>query len=468
MSSQEHLPFVTTGSYPTRGGNSTRLLIDGEPAFRRICEATETAQHSVWVTVTFMWPGFQMPDGRGSALEVLERAAKRGVDVRVIFWRPDDETATLRRNAFWGAPEHFNVLRKLEEQISIRWDRAHPGFCQHQKTWLIDTGEDTQIAFVGGINLNPHSMVAPGHGYTKNHSEGQNHDVYVELWGPSVADVHHNFVQRWNEASERHTDDGCWGERGNNDLPFPTQLPMERGSAAVQIQRTTHHGRYRHRRAAVNGPAFDIVSGEQANFDQYLLAVKSARRTIYMENQYVEVLEIVEGLHEALEHGVEVVLLMPAAPDISPSAYESPERSAFFEARSALGKYNNFTLAGIAGLSADGCRKPVYVHSKLMLIDDAWATVGSANLHRFSMFGNGELNAAIFSPDSVRAFRVALFEEHLGLDTSGLDDLAALRRFRQIAQANRERLLAGHHDWQGLAFSLDVSTYGRASQLSLA
>jgi cardiolipin synthase A/B len=460
MSDQKLFPFVTTGSYPTRAGNSVQLLIDGEPAFRRICEAIETAQHRVWVTVTFMWPGFQMPDGQGSALEVLGRAAKRGVDVRIIFWRPDDETAALRRNAFWGAPEHFDVLQRLEAPISIRWDRAHVGFCQHQKTWLIDAGEDTQTAFVGGINLNPHSVVTPGHA-----GEGQNHDAYLELSGPAVVDVQHNFVQRWNEASERHTDDGCWGQQGHDNIVFPVHLPIERGTATVQIQRTTHSGRYQDGRATVNGHAFDIALGERTNFDQYCLALRSARRTIYMENQYLEVLEIVKELRDALRRGVEVVLLMPAVPDISPSAYESLERKAFFEARSALGRYSNFTLAGIAGLGADGCRKPVYVHSKLMLIDDAWATVGSANLHRFSMFGNGELNVAIFSPDSVRAFRVALFEEHLGLDTKELDDITALQRFRQISQANREKLLANNGDWQGLAFSLDISTYGQASQV---
>jgi cardiolipin synthase A/B len=455
-------PFVTTGSYPTRAGNSAHLLIDGEPAFRKICEAIETAQHNVWVTITFMWPEFRMPDGRGTALEVLGRAAKRGVDVCIIFWRPDDETAALRRNAFWGARDHVDVLRNLNAPINIRWDRTQPGFCQHQKTWLIDAGEDTQTAFVGGINLNPHSMVAPGHA-----GEGQNHDVYVELCGPSVVDVHHNFVQRWNEASERHADDGCWGERAEDDLPFPTQIPTECGTATVQIQRTTHSGRYQDGRAAVNGHPFDITLGERINFEQYLMAIKSARRTIYMENQYLEILEIVKELHKALRRGVEVVLLMPAVPDISPNAYESPEGKDFFEARSALGSYNNFALCGIAGLSTDGFRKPVYVHSKLMLIDDVWATVGSANLHRFSMFGNGELNAAIFSADSVRAFRVALFEEHLGLDTSGMDGLAAHRQFGDIARANREKFLVENHNWQGLAFNLDISTYGRESQLRL-
>ncbi len=65
------LPFVTTGDYPTRDGHRVRLWVDGEPAFRRICEAIEAARQSVWVTVTFMWPSFEMPDGRGTTLAVL-------------------------------------------------------------------------------------------------------------------------------------------------------------------------------------------------------------------------------------------------------------------------------------------------------------------------------------------------------------------------------------------------------------
>jgi phosphatidylserine/phosphatidylglycerophosphate/cardiolipin synthase-like enzyme len=95
------IPSVQTASYPARPGNALRPLVDGEPAFRRVCEAIEAARESVWATVTFMWPDFQMPGGRGSALDVLNRAAARGLDVRLIFWRPDPETEKFKANAFW-------------------------------------------------------------------------------------------------------------------------------------------------------------------------------------------------------------------------------------------------------------------------------------------------------------------------------------------------------------------------------
>jgi cardiolipin synthase A/B len=99
-----------------------------------------------------------------------------------------------------------------------------------------------------------------------------------------------------------------------------------------------------------------------------------------------------------------------------------------------------------------------------MLIDDSWATVGSCNLHRFSLFGNGELNAAFSHAVTVRALRIALFDEHLAQDTSALDDRRALQLFRRIARENRQRHENGDPKWQGLAFSLDVATYGRSAQ----
>jgi cardiolipin synthase A/B len=459
MISPTSSPFVNTGVYPTRSGNQVWPWIDGEPAFRRICEAIEAAQQSVWATVTFMWPSFQMPDGRGTALGVLERAARRGIDVRVIFWRPDDETAGHRRNAFWGSPDHFDALSQHYPQVKIRWDRAHPGYCQHQKTWLIDANLEAATSFVGGINLNPHSLVMPGHS-----GEGHNHDVYVELAGPAVADVHHNFVQRWNEASERKSGDGWWGNGSDEDLAFPDYTPPERGAAYVQIQRTTHPGRYTNGHPPPSGSAFDVARGEKTNLDQYCAAIRWARRTIYMENQYVEVPEIVAALDNALTRGVEVTLLLPAVPDISSSAPVTQERIAFLKSRARLASYDNFTLCGIAGLGVDGRRKPVYVHSKLMLVDDEWATVGSCNLHHYSLFGNGELNAAFWDPEAVRAMRVGLFQEHLATDTSEMDDRGALLLFRRIARENRQRHERSDPNWQGLAFSLNAATYGQEPQ----
>jgi len=433
---QFSIPSVQTASYPARPGNALRPLVDGEPAFRRVCEAIEAARESVWATVTFMWPDFQMPGGRGSALDVLNRAAARGLDVRLIFWRPDPETEKFKANAFWGSPEHVDLLRTSASTIQVRWDRAQPGFCQHQKTWLIDPGTETETIFLGGINLNPHSVVAPGH-----RGERQNHDVYMELAGPSAVDIHHNFVQRWNEASERHSADGLWGVGSEFDLPFPTRLPKRRGDAVVQIQRTIPSGRYRDGRATPEGAPFEIKAGERSILDQYCAAIAAARHSIYIENQHVEVPKIIECLRHALLRGVEVVAVVPAEGEIS-------------EELMTLGAFETFTLAGIAGLGKDGQRKPVWVHAKLMVVDGEWGTVGSCNLHRYSLFGNCEMNAAFWDRQTARAMLSELLREHLEQDVSGMDDLAALRLFRAAAAANRRLFNSGEPAWQGLAFSL--------------
>jgi phosphatidylserine/phosphatidylglycerophosphate/cardiolipin synthase-like enzyme len=97
-----------------------------------------------------------------------------------------------------------------------------------------------------------------------------------------------------------------------------------------------------------------------------------------------------------------------------------------------------------------------------MIIDDVWATVGSCNLHRYSVLGNSELNVA-FSDSAARALRSELLLEHLGIDTSGMDDRSSLRLFRRIALENRARLDAGDTNWQGIAFHLDAATYGGGS-----
>ena len=107
-----------------------------------------------------------------------------------------------------------------------------------------------------------------------------------------------------------------------------------------------------------------------------------------------------------------------------------------------------------------GRRSIVYVHSKIMLVDDAWATIGSCNLHAHSLTGHSEMNAAIWDPKLVRALRCELFSEHLCRDTTDTDDRAALRLFQEIAHENRRRREANDFEWQGLAFSLDPAGYG--------
>jgi phosphatidylserine/phosphatidylglycerophosphate/cardiolipin synthase-like enzyme len=452
-----HVPFTETGSYPLRGGNYVRPLVDGEPAFRRICEAVESAKHTVWATVAFYDPKFQMPDGRGTLFDVLDRAAGRGVDVRVIFWRHVELARINPTSHFSGSTDEREMLAGRGSRFLARWDRAHGTYCQHQKSWLIDAGRDDEVAFVGGINLNRNSVVPPGHPPTEF---GNTHDVYTEIRGPSASDVHHNFVQRWNEASDREHDDGIWPHGANHDaLSFPQRTSAEAGDVPVQIQRTVRRGHYTDETATPGGQPYAIQQGEFSIADQYLKAIENAQRTIYLEDQAIGSPQAVDALTAALARSVRVVFVVPIDVNAEMAAARKNAATApFFESIGALGQFDNFTLAGLATPRGNGEYQNVYVHAKVALIDDAWCTIGSCNVANRSFYGDTELNASIWHAPTVTALRNELLEEHLGRDVSALDDIAALELFADIARENTLRRQRNEAQ-RGLALALDPMTY---------
>jgi phosphatidylserine/phosphatidylglycerophosphate/cardiolipin synthase-like enzyme len=301
-------------------------------------------------------------------------------------------------------------------------------------------------------------VVAPGHPAT---SIGNTHDVYLELRGPSATDVHHNFVQRWNEASDRGDPDGCWPDAcSQSELDFPERASEPAGEAVVQIQRTVRRDRYRDGTPTPGGRRFDIAGGELAVVDQYRRAIEAAQRTIYVEDQAIGSAEIVDRLHAALERGVDVVFLVPADPHPDmPVARRKPETRAFFESLAALARHEHFLLAGIVASRPGGGHQKIYVHAKIALVDDGWATIGSCNVANRSFYGDTEMNASIWHAPTVRALRAELLREHLGRDTGALDDRAALRLYREVARANTARWERGE-PLDGLAVALDPARYG--------
>src|SRR5262249_54423268 len=115
--------------------------------------------------------------------------------------------------------------------------------------------------------------------------------------------------------------------------------------------------------------------------------------------------------------------------------------------------------AGLAASDGAGPPHDVYVHAKMMLVDDVWATIGSANLMTRSFHADTELNASLWDAAVVRALRAELLREHLGVDTTGTDLVSALRTFARQARANAERRRRGEA-LVGMAFTIDAETYG--------
>ena len=453
----QHIPPVSSGAYPVRMGNFVRPLVDGEAAFRRICEAVEAAHHSAWVTVAFIDRDVQMPDGRGGFFDVLDRAVERGIDVRALFWRFEPHgSPRIVESAFRGDEEERAWLAARRSRFLARWDH-NPGYCHHQKSWVIDAGQPGETAFVGGINLHNNSVVPAGHPYME-HKWGSTHDVYVELGGPAATDVHHNFVQRWNEASERGHEHGTWEDP--RDMPFPVQASAPAGEVAVQVTRTVRAGAYSDGTPPPGGEPHSIADGDGSILDQYIAAIDAAREAIYIENQAIGSPVIVAHLNQALQRGVDVTFLVPGRPHPDMAAARNDSGSApFFEQIAGLGRYENFLLAAVAGNIVGGGYHDIYVHAKIALIDDVWATIGSTNIANRSFHRDTELNASFWDPETVHALRVQLLQEHLSIDTSHVDARKAMLAYRDAAAANRLRKQAGE-PLQGLAHALDPAVYG--------
>lgn len=440
-----HIAPASACSYPRRGGNFVRPLIDGIPAFRAISEAVASARHSVWVTVAFLDEDLAMPDGRGSFFDVLEGAASRGLDVRVLFWSEPEIEKMITGSAHFPACERsFEVLSARAPHVLARWDRLR-GYCHHQKSWLVDAATDSEVAFVGGINLDHDSIVSPGHPHGEKPLGGSVHDVYAELRGPSASDVHHNFVQRWNEASERGARFGAFPSLARaGDLGFPSRASREAGQSLVQVARTVKEGAYRHAAAAPGAGPFSIEGGETSILEQYMTAIDAAQRTIYLENQILLCPELFTRLGAALARGVDVVAIVPvrAMPQLVEVRYH-PQARFIFEMFEDLAAHDNFFLAALGATREDGSHADIYVHAKVAVIDDQWATIGSANAMFRSFRDDTELNVTVWDRAVAGALRADLLAEHLGATGSLADDRAALASLRERALDNRERLLRG-------------------------
>ena len=151
---------------------------------------------------------------------------------------------------------------------------------------------------------------------------------------------------------------------------------------------------------------------ERGILESYVAAIDAAREWIYVENQFFFAHKVFERMDAALRRGVDVVVVVPGRP--LPEVFDARRRHPqLFAAFEALARHERFTLASLAWMDASGNRHDVYVHSKLMIVDDAWMTVGSANLEKDSLNAPRSSTSRAGTPAS-STLRRDLFEEHAG------------------------------------------------------
>jgi phosphatidylserine/phosphatidylglycerophosphate/cardiolipin synthase-like enzyme len=444
-------------------GNQVEILVHGATYFPRLLQAVESLGRGDQLYFTD-WKGDhdeRLGDGPEAGVGACFAAAvKRGVNVKGLLWRSHGDLAgfSTRENRHLGDVVNAAGGEVLLD-MRIRLVGSH-----HQKLVVIRRAghPGTDIAFVGGIDLchgrrddvhhlgDPQSLpMPPIYG-----SRPPWHDVQVEVQGPAVGDLDFTFRERWADptplssgpvrmvqAIRRRTQDN------GSPLPPMPPNPTPAGTQAVQVLRT--YGRPR--RAYPFAP-----EGERSIARAYLKAIRRARRLIYIEDQFLWSEEVVASFADALMAApqLNIVAVVPRYFDQS-GAFKWPSQVGREQAMKALVDAGGDRVGIFDVENSQGT--PIYVHAKVCVIDDVWASVGSDNFNRRSWSHDSEVSCAVLDVvrdsreprdpaglgDGARRFardlRLRLWREHLdrgeGDDEDLVEPVAAVRSFRGAAAA---------------------------------
>jgi len=426
-------------------GNDVRPIVHGRPYFAEL--ADRISEMGSGDRVYFVdWRGDpdQRLNDRGDTLvDVLVAALGRGVDVRGLLWR-----SHWRKLGF-----HSERVFQLSDAINnaggqaLRDMRVRTMGAHHQKFVVLrHHGEPTRdIAYVGGIDLchsrrDDDQHLGDEQALSVAAEYGPRpawHDVQVAISGPAVHDVETTFRERWGDSTPLTLNPGrrfsSWlqAEEQSPD-PLGEQWPpppsVNGAHDAVQVARTY---------PAIQPVGYDFApDGERSIVRGNAKAMSHARHLVYVEDQYLWGADVGEHFATVLRDrpGLRLVIVLPALPDVDGTIERTAQLAARWMAMQPILEAGGdrvavFSLTNEAGL-------PVYVHSKVCIIDDRWASVGSDNFNRRSWTSDSEI-ACFVVDDRVEALgpddpapadgfplrlRRTLCAEHLGIAPEDVPD----------------------------------------------
>jgi len=411
-------------------GNLVRPLIEGATYFAELYERLEATRPGDLVFFTD-WQGDadeQLTGEPGSEVaKVLGRADERGVDVRGLIWRSHWEKLNF------SASENRLLGRRLQSRgaEALLDMRVRTGGSHHQKLVVIRIGghPERDIAYVGGIDLchsrrddsshrgDPQAVeMAAEYGETPPW-----HDAMAAITGPAVHDVETVFRERWEDPTRLTRHPVYWTQDKllRMDMepdPLPEQAPppppAEGGTHVVQLLRT-----YPNLRRGRDYPF--ARGGERSVARGYSKAVLRSRHLIYIEDQYLWGQHVGDVFTDALRRhpDLHVMAVVPLFTDKEGFLARTPQ---LLGRARAMGQMMDAAPDRVAIYGIENHQgTPVYVHAKVCVMDDVWATVGSDNFNRRSWTHDSELSAVVVDPSAAdhspyaRRLRLTLAAEHL-------------------------------------------------------
>src|SRR5690606_32254252 len=292
--------------------------------------------------------------------------------------------------------------------IDLKFDNAHPVGCSHhQKIVIIDD----RLAVCGGIDMTDRRWD------TRQHLEedrrrkrpggapyGPWHDMTMMVEGPAAAQLDELARDRWRRAGQ----DPLEPLEPADESAWPEQLEPHFENVEVGISRT--------RAEYKDEPGINEIE------TLFQRQIARAKRFIYAESQYFASRTVAEALCERLAESdpPEVVIVNPETADgWVESTVMDPARSLLVQAIRRADRHGRFHV--FMPYSGD---TPIYVHAKLLIVDDEILRIGSANFNNRSMGLDSECDLFIDCArpanadcrDAIRSLRYSLLAEHCGIE----------------------------------------------------
>jgi cardiolipin synthase len=344
--------FLSEQGVPITKNNEVKLLNGGKEKFDDMFREIETAKHHIHLE----YFNLRNDSITGLLLNLLTDKAKQGVEIRIVYDAFGNRSNNMPLNK-----KHLDAIRKNGIQIFPFDPLYFPFFnhiCHrdHRKIAIIDG----KTAYVGGINIADYYI----DGLPKT---GEWRDMHARIEGKAVCYIQKIFLSMWN---------GITGQEINGMEYFPAHTHNDSAGKAVAIIDRTPKKLPRQLE------------------ETYLKSIASAKNSIRIVNPYfLPTSAIKKELKKALKRNVKVEIMISAKLDIK----FTPD-GVFYVANKLMKKGADIYIYN-AG----------FHHSKIMMIDNKFCTVGSANLDYRSLRYDYEVNAFFFD-EKITAELNAIFD----------------------------------------------------------
>jgi len=378
-------------------------------------------------------------------LNFLENLCERrpGLEIYILAW---DFSAVFSLEREWFQDIIFNW--STNRRMHFRFDSVHaPGATHHQKFVIVDG----MIAFVGGMDIcssrwddRRHLQENPQRVDTDGTRYGSYHDIQSYHTGPAVQVLIDLFSKRWLDSGATEL-----------KLPDAPALPITFDAAQAFPMPT-------HQVAVSRTQARTAQTGRREIHEirhLFIDAIMSAEKLIYLENQYfssqIIYWSLIARMASPDRTRIQIIMILPDRLPFTEELFLGLPQVKMLHSLQQVAQKTGHTFSVYSTALVDhGTRKMTFIHSKLLLVDDRFLTVGSANATNRSMGLDTELNVSWEAADSeldselvpgIRRLRASLLAEHAGLygsgDEHGFEQIAGLSsRLDCLAEAKEARL----------------------------